>query len=188
MRTIYLGSAICRMNGRGGVVMPPEFRRTANCQKNISQLVVGLHRTSKCLVVCQESFLTKQHDNSFEYRNRLAPDQLIEHHDRLRRAYGFVDYFTMDHKGSVNIPPLMCQLAGLGESLFLIAAGETFEIWDLEQLMATGPADLKLLASHMTNDKSCKEAGNEKDEFAVPHARSLSGRAGNHIGPGLRIQ
>ncbi|MEG3176411.1 division/cell wall cluster transcriptional repressor MraZ [Sphingomonas sp. RB3P16] len=181
MEELFIGSAICDVEADGEILLPKRFFETV-CQRTIDPvLFVGLHEESPCLVVFDRRY-AMQHQ--FEVAERLArsPGGFQDHH-RMRRTYGFVAETPIARDGTIVLPPVMRARGAIGERALLVAAGDRFELWDLDGVLDDGPSDLITLARLLLDQ-------NQKDEFDVtslPTARSRT-RANHSTQSRVRLQ
>ncbi|WP_404367623.1 hypothetical protein AB5I39_13170 [Sphingomonas sp. MMS24-J45] len=147
MSRLFVGSAICEIGAKGMITLPTAFCIAITSRKANDRLFICLRNTSKHLVVHDESAIEARMER-FQ-RRRLAEGGLLraEYMIDLRRDLGFTAPGWLNGKGQIAIAPWLNLRHGEAHRALVVGMGDSFEIWDLDQIMAGKHDELRLLAS-----------------------------------------
>lgn len=166
MSRFFVGSAICEIGAKGLITLPTAFCVAITSRKANDNLFICLHDTVRHLVVHDESAVEARVERA--QRRRLAEggtlqaELLID----LRRDLGFTAPGWLNGKGQIAIAPWLDLRHGEAHRALVVGMGDTFEIWDLDQIMSGKPSDLRLLASlHLDLAVAGQPAGNEHESY-----------------------
>jgi len=170
MDELFIGSAICEVTTGGEIVLPRHFHETIMSRSPDRRLFVGLHEESPCLVVYDRIFAAQQQWDLENRRSVFLGTNLEAHYARQRRAFGFVEHVTLAPDGMMMLAPLMRQQGKIGNAALLVATGPRFEIWDLDMVLESAPADLVALATlHLQFQAANEERHGASLRAADPH-------------------
>jgi len=170
MDELFIGSAICEVTTGGEIVLPRHFHETIISRSPDGRLFVGLHEESPCLVVYDRIFAAQQQWDLENRRSVFLGTNLEAHYARQRRAFGFVEHVTLAPDGMMMLAPLMRQQGRIGNAALLVATGPRFEIWDLDMVLESAPADLVALATlHLKYQVANEEHHGASLRAADPH-------------------
>jgi DNA-binding transcriptional regulator/RsmH inhibitor MraZ len=175
MDELFFGSAVCEVNSAGQMLLPLSFVETMRLRSTGSTLFIGLHQNAACLVAFDRLYAMQQHRDAGATR---------EDPGRLRRNYGFVEQVEIAPSGGIMLSALMRERGHIGRSALIVATGQRFEIWDLDEVLERGPSDLIILATHhlMT------QIGREIAHVPALPASDPQARSASTVQPGLRFQ
>jgi DNA-binding transcriptional regulator/RsmH inhibitor MraZ len=175
MDELFFGSAVCEVNSAGQMLLPRAFVETIRLRSTSPTLLIGLHQDAACLVAFDRLYAMQQQGEG----GARPEDQ-----GRLRRNYGFVEQVAISPRGVMTLSALMRSRGHIGQSALVVATGQRFEIWDLEEVLERGPSDLITLATHHLMTQIGREIGHVP---ALP-APEPRGRPESTIQPGIRLQ
>jgi MraZ protein len=146
MEALFLGSAICAVDAGGRITLPEGFRETIARRGDDGAIVIGTHESDPCLTVYDRNFAQALLFDS--ERRRIADEGGAPeaHHARARRICGFVEETGCGADGVVAISPILRRRAHIGDRALIVAAGESFEIWDPGYALEHGDRSLRKLA------------------------------------------
>ena len=135
--------------GADGTVPLPSFIADALNGAAGRRLIVGAHENDPCLTA-----YTPAHRRVLlaDIERRRLRDEAAglatgDHHQRARRAFGFVEEAGVDGDGCLALPALMRRKGGIGGSVLFVGTGESFEIWDPQTALAAGDETLREIAA-----------------------------------------
>ena len=148
VKAFFVGRALNAVDAKGRVSLPADMRDTIAARaRHIAQtqgehisdrhLYVGPHPTLPCLRGCDLGYLPAQ----FAKLQRAVSElPVAEQEAALEMAqvelFSGLEKTAFDDPGRMVLPPAARRMAGIeGQALFL-AAGETFQIWNPETLLA----------------------------------------------------
>lgn len=143
-RELFEGFALQAVDLKGRVAIPADLRAAAERNSEVRQIVVGMHAQDPCLSA-HDTGWSKEKYERIDRREQIAADQGKDGDGRAkRRAFGLVEKAPFDDSGRFVIPPFFKTKAKIGKWAFFSGAGETFEIWAPEVLLADADADPEL--------------------------------------------
>ena len=147
MSRLFVGSAICEVGAKGNIKLPTAFCIAITSRKANDRLFVCLRDTVRHLVVYDESAVEARMER-FQ-RRRLAEGGIVQAEQRvgLRRDLGFTAPGWLNGKGQIAIAPWLNLRHGEAYRTLVVGMGDSFEIWDLDQIMTGKHDELRLLAS-----------------------------------------
>lgn len=183
MSRLFVGSALCEISARGNVTLPVSFCITITSRKANDSLFVCLHEAMNHLVVHDESVI-EERMGRFQ-RRRVAEggtsqaDQLAD----LRRDLGLVAPAWLNGKGQIAIAPWLNPRHKEAYRALVVGMGDSFEIWDLKQIMSGEHDELRLLATlhlDLAAVSNSKGNGHEISLHSVGprHRRHIAGEPG----------
>jgi MraZ protein len=123
----FLGTHTNRIDAKGRVSIPAPFRTAlrALAMEGTSPLVLRTSHKHACI----ECWPAK-------YFEELAPplekmDIFDDDHDDLAMAlYPDAAHFDPDKEGRIGLPEELIRYAGIGDTVFFMGLGRTFQIWE----------------------------------------------------------
>ncbi len=144
----FIGHALCAVDERGKLALPPFVRATLSRRSDARLIFVGCHESDPCLVAYDRSFARTLAMDCHRLRLReAAPAPANDWHARVRRTFGFVEQVELDPRGKVALPPLLMRRARISGSALLVGAGGAFEIWNPQAAREGSDPDLAELAA-----------------------------------------
>ena len=113
------------------------------------RLIVGAHEKDPCLTAyapAHRKVLLADIERR-RLRDEAAGLPSGDHHQRTRRAFGFVEEAGVDAEGCLALPALMRRKGRIGGSVLFVGTGESFEIWDPETALAAGDETVREIAA-----------------------------------------
>ena len=138
MEYIFTGNALASI-GENGELTLPSCIGTAMIMRKSGKVLVRKHESDPCLVVFDRAFARRQVS---ELRLRCEGDRR-RYDVAARSMFGCVEDASVDTDGTMVIPPMMFRRSAFGESVLVVGAGETFELWDPETAMTCGDPNLR---------------------------------------------
>lgn len=168
MDELFIGSAICKVTRRGDLMLPTPFRKTARVRSATPDIRLFADMDpAGCLTLCDRVSLT---------RAFLATDGGDRDAAR-RRLLAFAVQIDVQPNGQLTLPTTVRARIGLGDRALLVATGDQFEIWDVDQLLEHGTDDLaRLVRLHLNHHMQSDGADHETAMSpARPPRRAASG-------------
>lgn len=181
MDDFFIGSALSSIGVRGNMPLHDAFCISIQSRAMNEHLFVALHDDAPCMVVYDRAGIVERHRRDRAQR----PDDGADARDAARRrAFGFVAPTRLDGQGRIAIAPWMRGRCTAAQRTLLVGMGDHFEIWNLDQVLEHGPADLTMLAAlHMT-------PSSQKDVCNVPSLHLVTAPRGTRVAreSGVSIQ
>lgn len=160
MNDLFIGSAVSVISVRGDLALHDPFCIAIQSRAARDNLFVGVGPDPRCMIVYDRVGSAERQDRCDEQapddRRSAATDEM------RRRMFGFAAPTRMDGKGRIAIAPWMRERGNVRHRALLIGMGEYFEVWDLDQVIAEGPDDVKALAArHLAPTAKAKEDHHE---------------------------
>lgn len=178
MSRLFVGSALCEIGARGNITLPTSFCITITSRKANDRLFVCLRDTAKHLVVYDESGVEARMERfqrrRFAEGGAVPVDQLAD----LRRDLGFTAPGWLNGKGQIAIAPWLNPRHGEAYRALVVGMGDSFEIWDLDRVMAGQHDELRTLA---TLHLDLAAAKNPSGDDHAPTLRPVGARHRNHV-------
>jgi DNA-binding transcriptional regulator/RsmH inhibitor MraZ len=143
----FIGNALCAVDGRGRLVLPPFVRSALSRRSDARLIFAGCHESDPCLVAYDRSFARTLAFDCRRLRLRDASMAAEVHHARARRTFGYVEQLALDSHGKVALPPMLLRRARIERSALVIGTGGAFEIWNAQSALESGDPDLSELAA-----------------------------------------
>ena len=147
MSRLFVGSTICEVGIKGSITLPTAFCISITSRKANDSLFVSLHESGKHLVVYDETMVEQRMERFQRRRVAEGGTAQVEHLVDLRRDLGFTAPAWLNGKGQIAIAPWLNPRHGKAHRALIIGMGDTFEIWDLDQILAGKHSDLRQLAT-----------------------------------------
>jgi MraZ protein len=146
---LFSGSAVDAVGLDGAVRLPPFILRVVEGGAGIGRMVVGAHESDLCLTAWEPR---RAPALQAEVERRRLRDEangapVAEHHQRARRAFGFVEDAIIEG-GRITIPPMMRRKGGIGNRVLFVGTGSGFEIWNPDAARRAGDPALREIAEY----------------------------------------
>ena len=145
---LFSGSAVDAVGSDGAVSLPPFILRV---MENLGdgRVMVGAHETDPCLTAWEPR---RAPAIQAEVERRRLRDEAVgasaaDHHERARRAFGFVEDAIIV-RGKLMLPPMMRRKGRIGGRVLFVGTGSGFEIWDPEIARGAGDPGLREIAEY----------------------------------------
>ncbi len=147
----YAGHCIVPVKTNGLVRLPSFVRRNVNSEG--PSIFLGLHGTQNCLIGSSVQWwqqLTARCDtHRFDGAETSSRRDIPPPPAPSRRLFGFCEEFWRPNE-FVKLPSWARAVAGIANAALFVGAGETFEIWSIEDAMKSDDADLVALVHSAT--------------------------------------
>lgn len=147
----YAGHCIVPVKTNGLVRLPSFVRR--NVSSEGPSIFLGLHAAQNCLVGSSVRWwqqLTMRCDShSFNGADPAERRDIPPPPAPSRRLFGFCEEFWRPNE-FVKLPSWARAVAGIANAALFVGAGETFEIWSIEDAMKSDDPDLVALVHSAT--------------------------------------
>lgn len=127
----FRGESTCKVDQKGRINLPPQFRRAI--EEGDPGYTAG-GRPSLLLVYGDDSFThvmgyTQEAMETLERRIERMPSSDLKR--RLQKQFGaFVQEVEVDADGRILMAPKVRDRLGNSSEIYLLAAGDTFKIWN----------------------------------------------------------
>jgi MraZ protein len=141
VRELFEGFALQAVDeDKGRVAIPADLRAAIERNSDVRTVVIGRHPFDPCLSVHDLSW-SQEKFSRIDDPSQSAFDAGGDGAARAkRRAFGAVERAPFDASGRFILPPFFRAKAEIKKWAFFNGAGETFDIWAPEVLLATtGP-------------------------------------------------
>lgn len=152
---IFSGPALSAIDDKGRLAVPATLRNSIPKSDDGLMLCVTKHEKSDCLIAFGPDRLQRLlADIEREEQNAIARGQEYDRDAANRRKFGLTEQVSLDGSGRFILPPVLKMLGKLEKAVFLHGAGEYFEIWNPETLMAADDsyAPLKAAAQYLMDN------------------------------------
>lgn len=136
---------MCAVDTAGRMVLPAFVRATLGRRGENLALLIGAHESDPCLIAYDRSVVPLLFADLERRRIAGEPGAETSHHQRSRRAFGFVEESDVE-AGTVLLPPMMRRRARIRARALLIGTGAAFEIWDGEAALGGSDPDVAEIA------------------------------------------
>ena len=137
----YSGAYLNSVDGKNRLSVPAPIRETIEGRSGVKQLVLAPAEHADCLVGYD---LTRLEQLQAELAERFAGDFGPGRHDFARAMFGMAETLRYDDNGRIILSPILKELAGIETSVLLLGAGQYFELWCPERLLALPGQDPRL--------------------------------------------
>jgi MraZ protein len=147
---LFQGSALNAVDAKGRVSIPAFLRGVIERRGDARTIVLAKHEAFPCLSAYDPAYAALKHaklERQFE-KDELNPDAELAYQARTLMAFGATEEVPYDSSGRIVLPPMMRNKGGIAELALFLGAGETFQIWNPQLLLADNriPEDLKDIA------------------------------------------
>jgi MraZ protein len=153
---LFQGSAVNGVDAKGRLSIPAAFRAVVERRGDQQCLVLAKHDHFDCLMAYDPGYAASRHarlerkldrDDSAENEFAFAAASLM--------AFGATEEVGYDKSGRIVLPPIMRRKGGIGDVALFVGAGDTFQIWNPERLLADPrvPEDLKDIVRFRLEDR-----------------------------------
>ncbi len=134
----YLGFALNAVDAKLRVSVPTAFREIVSARSVERELIVGPSEYDDCLVAYDPAHAERLRA---EIETRYAGDYTRERSVALRRAFGNTTRLKIDDAHRITLTPVLKDLLGVERFVYFLGAGEYFEIWNPQVLLAVPDLD-----------------------------------------------
>ncbi|MCW3835813.1 division/cell wall cluster transcriptional repressor MraZ [Sphingomonas canadensis] len=147
-RDVFEGFALQSVEDKGRVAIPADLRATIerNCESRI--VVIGLHESEPCLSAHDLAWSQEKHRRIDNPAAAPFTEAAGVGERAMQQAFGPVERASFDPSGRFILPPFFRAEAKIGKWAAFSGAGNTFNIWAPEMLMATTAPELARLRSY----------------------------------------
>lgn len=141
-RGLFRGYALNAIDAKGRVAIPAPFRKTIETNCRDPFLVIGKHEVDPCLTGTDRNWsdlLQAQIERDEERAHESGRD--FDRHTINRRAFGLSEDVGFDASGRFIMPSFFRVKAQLNDWVLFLAAGNVFELWNPQVLIATPNID-----------------------------------------------
>jgi len=141
-RGLFRGYGLQGIDGKGRVAIPAQMRLTIERNSPDSKILIDPHAVDPCLTAADlgwSDLLMAQLQRDEE--RALDAGQPFDRHNSARNAFGRGDSVPFDSSGRFILPPFLRMKAKLENLAFFVGAGNTFEIWNPQVLLAASGID-----------------------------------------------
>lgn len=134
---VFSGAALASFDKLNRLALPAALRNSVPGEGKNRQLFVTTHEEAPCLVGSGADRMA-----TIAARIDRSEDIAVQrglNFDRFaleRRLFGPGETLPMDNSGRFILSDVLSELAVLGTDIFFYGVGQTFEIWDCDQLLS----------------------------------------------------
>lgn len=144
---LFQGSALNAVDAKGRVSIPAFLRSVIERRGNAKTVVLAKHESFPCLSAYDPAYAALKHaklERLLE-KEETNPDAELEYQQRNLMAFAASEEVGYDSSGRILMPPMMKMKGRISDLALFLGAGETFQIWNPELLLAEArvPDDLK---------------------------------------------
>ena len=147
---LFQGSALNAVDAKGRVSIPSFLRTVIERRGDARTIVLAKHEAFPCLSAYDPAYAALKHaklERLLE-KEETDPSAQLEYEQRNLMAFGASEEVPYDSSGRILFPPMMRSKGKITELALFLGAGETFQIWNPQLLLADDriPEDLKDIA------------------------------------------
>lgn len=147
---LFQGSALNAVDGKGRVSIPSFLRSVIERRGDAKTIVLAKHETFSCLSAYDPAYAALKHaklERLLE-KEETSPDAELEYQQRNLMAFAATEEVPYDSSGRIVFPTMMRRKGQIGDTALFLGTGETFQIWNPQQLLDDPriPEDLKDIA------------------------------------------
>ena len=147
---LFQGSALNAVDGKGRVSIPSFLRSVIERRGDARTIVLAKHETFSCLSAYDPAYAALKHaklERLLE-KEETGPDAELEYQQRNLMAFAATEEVPYDSSGRIVFPTMMRRKGQIGDTALFLGTGETFQIWNPQQLLDDPriPEDLKDIA------------------------------------------
>lgn len=120
---MFLGEYQQKLSGQGRVLLPIKMRQQVQ-----GETIILSKGFEKCLFGYSEKEWNKSAQEQIE---QSVTD--LNSRDLRRYIFSGAETATLDSQGRFIIPSALLDYSNIGEEIYLIGAGDHFEVWDAEK-------------------------------------------------------
>jgi len=140
-RGIYQGYGVQQVDQKGRVAIPSSLRDTLSANAALSDGQAGTfclstHENDRCLIGFDGAYARIRHQALLSRQERILSETGAVDHNLMRTGIGPTEALPLDASGRFVLPDFPRARARIGNFAFFWGAGDTFEIWDPETLVA----------------------------------------------------
>lgn len=163
MNSLYLGCALCEVDGDGNVLLAETMARRLGLPAVDEPLFLSTHERDQCLVGYARSHLGEIRTRTERWRlaDEDAGRDARAHHERMRRLFGIVEVAPRSEHGLL-LPAVMRHLGRIESVALVVGAGDRFEIWNPQLAVAHTDGRFRELASWQVTHRRPPRAGSRR--------------------------
>ena len=147
---LFQGSALNAVDAKGRVSIPAFLRSVVERRGDARTIVLAKHESFACLSAYDPAYAALKHSKLERLleKEETNPDAALEYQQRNLMAFAATEEVPYDSSGRILFPPMMRLKGQIGDLALFLGAGETFQIWNPQLLLADKriPDDLKDIA------------------------------------------
>ena len=137
----FHGYALNGVDRKGRLSIPSDYRIVIGRRSATSAVLIALHERADCLIGCD----VEQGGRVMAELQQRFGGVASEERDRASRLnFGSALPANYDETGRIVLPDDLRELAGIDDCAFFLAAGDYFEIWNPDTLLASADLDPRL--------------------------------------------
>lgn len=140
-RAFFHGYAMNAVDAKNRLSVPAAYREVIEARSGAKAIVIAPHEREDCLVGYDRARSARLQE---QLERRHGDDFGAARDDFARLAFGTSEVAPYDDTGRIILSPTLKELGGIDRLAFFIAAGDYFEIWDPETLLAAKGEDARL--------------------------------------------
>jgi MraZ protein len=130
----FHGYALNAVDAKNRLSVPSAYREIVERRSGAKSIIVAPGERSPCLIGYDRAWSAKL---QAQLESRFEGDWSEARDDFARNAFGLSENLTYDDTGRIILSPMLKELAGIDKLALFLAAGDYFEIWNPETLLAT---------------------------------------------------
>ena len=140
-RAFFHGYAMNAVDAKNRLSVPASYREVIEARSGTKAVVLAPHEREDCLVGYDRARSARLQEL---LERRYGDDFGAPRDDFARLAFGTSEVAPYDDTGRIVVSATLKELGGIDRLAFFIAAGDYFEIWDPERLLAAKGDDTRL--------------------------------------------
>lgn len=154
---LFQGSALNAVDAKGRVSIPAFLRSVIERRGSSRTVVLAKHETFPCLSAYDPAYAALKHQKLERLleKEETVGGADIDYQRRNLMAFAASEEVPYDSSGRILMPPMMRMKGKVGDLALFLGAGETFQIWNPELLLADDnvPEDIKDIARFRLNER-----------------------------------
>ena len=144
---LFQGSALNAVDGKGRVSIPAFLRGVIERRGGARTIVLAKHESFPCLSAYDPAYAALKHSKLERLleKEETDPSAQLDYHQRNLMAFAATEEVPYDSSGRILFPLMMRGKGQIDDLALFLGAGETFQIWNPQLLLADDriPEDLK---------------------------------------------
>lgn len=133
------------MNGvdaKNRLSVPAPLRETIEARSQLKCVVLAPAEHAPCLIGYDVTHFERvQEGLSTQFVNDFGPGRSL----KARSLFGMAEQLNYDHTGRIIMPPILREIGEIKSQALFLGAGDYFELWDPEVLVAEPEQDPRLI-------------------------------------------
>lgn len=147
---LFQGSALNAVDAKGRVSVPAFLRSVIERRGDARTIVLAKHESFPALSAYDPAYAALKHSKIERLFEKQEGDSeaALEYQQRNLMAFAATEEVPYDSSGRIVLPPMMRRKGQVEDLALFLGAGETFQIWNPELLLAEPriPEDMKDIA------------------------------------------